>query len=123
MEPVENFRGTLAQYEILPYVLVPYIAMTFPWIEFVGGVCLILGYMPRLCALVLGTMSLGFFAVLTVSHFILKSGPASCGCFGAKGIHLSVPQMIVLDFVNAVIGFKLFQLKKHPSALDAWLKK
>ncbi len=123
MEPVENFRGILAQYQIIPYALVPYLAMTFPWIELIAGVCLVLGYAPRAVALILALMSLGFLIGLGVSHFVLKSAPASCGCFGQRGIQLSIEQVMALDLVNTLIGFKLFLLKKHPWSLDAWLKK
>ena len=38
MEPVENFQGGMAAYEIIPYVVIPFLARVIPWIEFVFGV-------------------------------------------------------------------------------------
>ena len=123
MEPVENFRGILTQYQIIPYGLAPFIARTFPWIEFIAGVFLTLGYAPRLSALILGVMSLGFAIVLSLSHLIYGSTPASCGCFGVSGFHLTTPQVFILDLLDTAIGFKLFLMKDFPWSLDAWLKK
>ena len=121
-EPVENFRGIIAQYEVIPYALVPFLAAVLPWMEFIFGVFLILGYAARVSALVLGLLSFGFLMVLGSSHVLLGSVPVSCGCFGEGGLHLTVRQIFILDIANTAIGFKLYSLKVHPFSLDSKLK-
>ena len=124
MEPMENFRGALAQYAVIPYALSPFIAMIFPWIEFLFGAFLILGFIPRQSALTLGLLSLGFLIVLGSSNILLGHGTDNCGCFGEHGIiHLSIRQVFFLDIFDMALGFKLFSIRDHPWSSDAWLKK
>jgi len=124
MEPVENFRGIISQYEVIPYALTPWIAALLPWIELIFGVFTIAGYLTRLSVLVLGLLSLGFLLVLGSSHVLLGSIPMGCGCFGATSpIHLSVRQVFVLDLFDVFLAFKLFSEKPHVFSLDCLLKK
>lgn len=118
MEPVANFRGILAQYEVIPYSLVPMIALILPWFEFILGVFLILGYVPRLSAFLLTLFSFIFLMVLGSSKLLLGAIPISCGCFGEGGIHLSVRQVFLLDLADLVLGFQLFLRKNHPWSLE-----
>ena len=120
MEPVENFRGILAQYEVIPYILTPFIAVTLPWIEFIFGALFILGYATRLSALMLAGLSFCFLIVLGSSQILLGSTPISCGCFG-EGVHLTVRQVFVLDIADFVIALKLLSLPTHPFSLDHFL--
>lgn len=120
-EPAENFRGIMAQYEVIPYALVPFLASVLPWMEFIFGVFLILGYAARQSALVLGLLSFGFLMILGSSQVLLGSVPIHCGCFGENGIHLTVRQIFVLDIANTAIGLKLFSLKTHPFSIDSKL--
>lgn len=121
MEPAANFRGVLTQYEVIPYALVPTIAVIFPWLELVFGVFLILGYAPRVSALILAGFSFIFLIVLGSSKLMLGSVPISCGCFGEGGIHLTVRQVFFLDLIDAVLAIRLFQKKEHPLSLNRWL--
>ena len=119
MEPMENFRGIIAQYEVIPYVFVPAIALIFPWLELIFGIFLFLGYAPRVSALVLAFFSLSFLILLGSSKLLLGSFPVSCGCFGENGIHLTVRQVFLLDLFDMAIGLKLSQIKFHPLSLDS----
>lgn len=122
MEPAENFRGIIAQYEVIPYVFLPVIAAVFPWLEFLLGSFLILGYAPRWSALALSFFSLIFLIVLGSSKLLLGAMPVSCGCFGEGGIHLTVRQVFLLDLFDLVLGFGLFRAKDHVFSFDYLLK-
>ena len=122
MEPVENFRGVLAQYEILPYAGVSWIASGLPWLELIFGVFLILGFAPRPSSLVLALLSLSFLVVLGISLALHKSVPLSCGCFGEGGIHLTVPQIFFLDLVDFLICLKIFPFKEYPWSLESLMR-
>ena len=123
MEPVENFRGIIAQYQVIPYVLVPAIAAVMPWMEFVFGLFLIVGYAPRLSALMIAMMSMGFLIILGSSELLLDSKPMSCGCFGEGGIHLSVHQVFILDMFDTAFGFLLWRRQDHPFSIDSLFKR
>ena len=122
-EPVENFSGLLAEYTILPPMLIPLLAHVVPWIEFVAGAFLVLGFLPNGSALALAFLSCNFLIVLALSKIILGTLPENCGCFGERGVHLSVTQVMFLDFFDVALGFWLFSREKHPWSLDAFLKK
>ena len=122
IEPLENFRGNVAEYTIIPYAMVQPIALILPWIECVFGFFLLSGYLTRLSGLILSFISLGFFSLIGLSFLLHGTLPASCGCFGQGGIHLSTSQVIFLDAFNFLLGLKLFCTARHPWSLDQFLQ-
>ncbi len=124
MEPVENFRGMLAEYRVLPYPAVQFLAVTVPWFEFFLGVFIILGFAIPWTSFGLFLMCLGFLTVLGASDVLLESAGKECGCFGQSGpIRLTVWQVFIMDLINAGIALKLFFAKKTPLSLDGLLNK
>ena len=123
LEPVENFQGGMAAYEIIPYVLIPFLARVIPWIEFIFGAFLITGYLPRLSARVLAGLSWSFVLLILATRLVTGVLPANCGCFGEGSlIHLKPMQVLVMDIINTVVGLRLALLKVHPFGLSALLK-
>lgn len=123
MEPVENFQGGMAAYEVIPYAIIPFLAHVIPWIEFFFGAFLILGYLPRLSALVLAGMSLSFVFLILITRIKTGSLPADCGCFGEGSlIHLNPFQVLIMDICNTLIGIRLAFYKNPPLSLAAFLK-
>ncbi len=123
MEPVENFQGGMAAYEIIPYVVIPFLARVIPWIEFLFGAFLILGYLPRVSALVLAAMSWSFVLLILTTRIVTGALPANCGCFGEGSLlHLTPMQVLIMDICNTVIGIRLALLKTHPFNLDLLFK-
>ena len=97
MEPVETFQGGMAAYEIIPYGVVPLLAHVIPWIEFLFGAFLIVGYLPRISALVLAVMSWSFILLILTTRVVTGALPADCGCFGEGSlIHLTPFQVLAL---------------------------
>ncbi len=120
---MENFRGAIAQYEVIPYALIPVIAVVLPWLELIFGVMMILGYAPKLSSVVLGSFCLIFTLILGSSDLFLSSGRHDCGCFGeGSPIHLSMHQVFLLDFINFSLCIGLYRLKSHPFSLDQLFK-
>ncbi len=123
MEPVENFQGGMASYEIIPYVFIPFLARVIPWIEFLFGAFLILGYLPRISAVVLAGMSLSFVLLIVITRLMTGALPADCGCFGEGSlIHLKPFQVLTLDVGNTFFGICLALRKTHPLGLASFLK-
>ena len=123
MEPVENFQGGMAAYDIIPYVMIPILAHMIPWIEFLFGSFLILGYLPRVSALVLAVMSLSFVLLIVTTRIVTGALPANCGCFGEGSlIHLKPMQVLLMDLCNTAIGIRLALLQDHPFSLKLLLQ-
>jgi uncharacterized membrane protein YphA (DoxX/SURF4 family) len=122
VEPVENFQGGIAAYEIIPYVFIPLIAHIVPWLEFFFGVFLIIGYLPRISALMLAGMSWSFVLLILMTRIVTGVLPADCGCVGeGSPIHMTPLQVLLMDIFNTVIGLKLALTPKHPFGLTAFL--
>jgi len=122
MEPVENFQGGMASYDIIPYGVIPFLAHVIPWIEFLFGVFLVVGYLPRVSALVLATMSLSFILLILTTRVVTGVLPVDCGCFGEGSlIHLKPLQVLCMDICNTVIGIRLALVKTHPFSLSSAL--
>jgi uncharacterized membrane protein YphA (DoxX/SURF4 family) len=123
LEPVENFQGGMASYEIIPYSVIPFLARVIPWIEFLFGSFLILGYLPRISALVLAAMSWSFVLLILTTRLVTGALPADCGCFGEGSlIHLKPFQVLALDVGNTFLGICLALRNKHPFGLASFLK-
>ena len=124
IEPYENFRGMINHYEIFPYAWSTPIALILPWFEFIFGVFMVLGYFPKMTAIVLGSLSLSFLIVLGASNALLDSANQDCGCFGQAGpIHLKVWQVFIMDFLLLGFSCRFATFKSYPFSLDFLLKR
>lgn len=124
MEPVANFRGSLAEYQVIPYAWLTFISLTVPWIEFISGVFMILGLALPLTALVQAGMCFCFLTVIGSSQMILESAGKECGCFGLTSpIRLTVWQVFIMDIINFAIAIKLMMDRKTILSLDGFLSK
>jgi uncharacterized membrane protein YphA (DoxX/SURF4 family) len=93
--PIENFIAVLQAYQFLPSDLMFPTAFLVPWIEFIFGAFLLLGFMTRTSSAVLGLFLIVFVSLLARSLW-LGLPIHECGCFGG-GITLSPKQAIALD--------------------------
>lgn len=124
MEPIENFRGVMASYEIIPYAVIPILAPVIPWIEFVFGAFMILGFQSRASAFVLASMSFSFVVLILITRIVTGALPADCGCFGEGSIiHLTPMQVLFLDIFNTVMGIRLALYRNHLFSVDFILNK
>ncbi len=101
--PSGNFLYVIQQYQVLPLNLAKIVSVTFPWIEMVVGVFLVLGlWLPEIL-LVSGLMSIGLMSL--VGQAIIRKLPINdCGCFGDL-VHLPLTSVIFIDMamVTAVL--------------------
>lgn len=120
-EPVQNFEYIVSSYGVIPEALVPAVALVMPWIEWIFGMYMILGYLPQLTSVVLAACSAGFIGIILLSGVLWK-GPSTCGCFGEGGPQLLVQQVFLIDIGNLLFAIRLALLKDHPFSLDSLLK-
>jgi putative oxidoreductase len=92
----EIFAAKVAEYQLIPEVFVPLIAVVFPWLEFIAGVLLILDIYARSAALVIIVLQLGF--ICGMSYDLAGGVIHDCGCFDFLEEPISV-LTILRDFV------------------------
>ena len=123
LEPVANFEAALFKYGVFPPPVIPIFSHAVPWLEWILGSFLVLGYAPRTSAAASAFLTLGFLIVLGSSDLLLTSGKTGCGCFGRFGPALTLRQIFVIDFVNLAVLLRLAFLKEHPFSLHGFLVK
>ncbi|MBI4549707.1 MAG: DoxX family protein [Candidatus Omnitrophica bacterium] len=121
-EPSANFAAALEQYLLLPRPWIPVLARLLPWAEWIGGMFLLLGFMIRSSAALLGALSAGFVAAISWN---LLHGKAleNCGCFGSGRAVLTPLQVYLMDWLNCVIGIFLAGRGTREWSLDALLQR
>ena len=119
-EPIQNFQAHLEQYSFLPLTMIPIIARVVPWLEWLGGMFLLFGYMTRLSAFLLCLLSLGFILILSFAIF-RGGGGEECGCFGKAAI-VTVRQIYLLDWLTFGLGLFLASHRRYPFTLDRWFQ-
>jgi uncharacterized membrane protein YphA (DoxX/SURF4 family) len=107
MSPPEELALVMESYKLLS----PSAAMTFarilPWIEFLGGIYLIVGYMTRFMAFIASVLFMVFLFAL-LSAVARGISLEDCGCFGRAGPHLSPLQAALMDmFLLAASVFSM----------------
>jgi len=117
--PVQEFQYVIESYQIFPNFVIPVMAHVVPWVEFILGAFLILGYLRRLSAGILSVLCAGFIGLLT-SAVVRGIDLGNCGCFG-ESIHLTPLQALGVDTCLLIALLYLVMNKKRVLDLDEWL--
>ncbi|OGW81384.1 MAG: hypothetical protein A3G33_00760 [Omnitrophica bacterium RIFCSPLOWO2_12_FULL_44_17] len=121
LAPPEEFAAAVEAYRFLPDMLIPLVATAVPWIEFILGAFIFLGFMTRTSAAVASVFFLAFIALL-IRTIILKLPILDCGCFGAA-IHISPRDTVKIDFILFLFSLLLSRRGSGILSLDHRLKK
>lgn len=78
-DPAENVRAVRA-YRLLPEGVVPFVGHLLPVLEIVVGVCLVLGLLTRMMALLSALMLSAF--IIGIASAWARGLQIECGCFG-----------------------------------------
>lgn len=74
-----DFAKVVANYQILPQIMINPVAWVLPWLEMVCGVCLFIGWIARGSALIIAGLLTAFIGALGFSLF--RGLNIQCGCF------------------------------------------
>ena len=77
---MKGFAQDVANYRIVPALLVPYVAAAVVGVELLAGLALISGFMARPAAVVVAGLLVAFIAF--VAQALLRGIDLRCGCFG-----------------------------------------
>ena len=116
------FVEILENYKLLPKGLLPFFAITLPWVELMVGILLLLGVFVEATAIISTGLLLVFFSAILIT--IIRGMVIECGCFGilegedALGWHTLFRDMFFLIF-----SIQLMFRYKPGFSLDKVLKK
>ncbi len=108
-----GFADAVDNYHILPRVMVNSFAIMLPWIEFVTGVCLILGA-AAVSASLLASVLFTVFLVAIISA-LMRGLNIDCGCFtlgdkAEKVALATLPPRILLLVASILAAFASLQI-------------
>lgn len=89
-DPV-RFLLTLREFQLLPGVLESFLAVYLPWLEFLLGLCVVLGVLHRTSALLIAGLN-GFF-IVAIGSVMARGIVVDCGCFGLLADVLHLPDL------------------------------
>lgn len=122
-DPV-RFILTLREFRLFPEIVVPFLAVYLPWLEFVLGSLLVSGLLYRTSAVLLGGIN-GMFTLALLS-VIARGIDIDCGCFGLLADILGLPDMADLKAVVRNLIFIgmcccIFTTKTSALSLEAYI--
>ncbi len=90
-----GFATTVVSYRVLPQPLAEAYGWFLPWAEVTVGICLILGLMQRIVALVAMLIAVSFMAATIANLYWLGSGVVDCGCLVGVNWPLGASHLVV----------------------------
>ena len=119
-DPNENVRAVRA-YELLPESVVPVVGHALPVLEILVGVCLLLGLMTRVAAVVSVVLLAAF--VIGISSVWARGLSIDCGCFGggagpAANAQAKYPWELARDVGLLLLSLWLVWHPRTPLAAD-----
>ncbi|MGH3333040.1 MAG: DoxX family protein [Nocardioidaceae bacterium] len=119
-DPAENVRAVRA-YQLLPEALVPPIGYALPILELLLGICLVLGLLTRVNAVMSSLLLVAF--MVGISAAWARNLEIECGCFGGgggpkPGASDKYPWEIARDFGLLLSSAWLVWRPRTPWALD-----
>jgi putative oxidoreductase len=78
-----QFAEAIANYRLIPYMVLNLGAIILPWIEFVTGLFLIIGFRSTTSVILIGLLLIMFDVMLLINMY--QGAPITCGCYDTVG--------------------------------------
>jgi uncharacterized membrane protein YphA (DoxX/SURF4 family) len=114
----ELFALDVATYDILPLVLVNPMAIILPYVEFIAGVMLIVGFRTRAGAVLVTGMLIMFTIALALA--LAKGLDVACGCFASQAMEEDpISRMTLLrDFLWILLAVYILIFHRNGVGID-----
>lgn len=124
-DPVRTLL-TFREFQLFPGSLEVFLALYIPWLEFILGLCTLLGILYRTSAFLIAGLNILF--ILAIGSLLFRGIKVDCGCFGLMADLLRLPDQadwkaIIRNLI--FIGMALFiaHSRTSPFSLENYLKK
>ncbi len=111
-----RFAEDVANYALLPPLLVNLWALVLPWAEMIAGLLLILGLLSRSSSLILLLLLVSFIVAISIN--MIRGSQIDCGCFGS-GEELAIA--LRRDLVMLAMGVQVLFFERGLFAVDSLL--
>jgi uncharacterized membrane protein YphA (DoxX/SURF4 family) len=110
-----QFAEATANYRLVPYWFLNLGAVILPWVEFVCGLFLVIGFMSRASAILIGCMIILFNVMVLIN--MVWGAPINCGCYDTVGEPIGwkkiTENVVLLIFTIQIYYFdRLFILRR-----------
>jgi uncharacterized membrane protein YphA (DoxX/SURF4 family) len=124
-DPV-RFMLTLREFQLLPGALESFLAVYLPWLEFLLGLCVLLGVLHRTSALLIAGLN-GFF-IVAIGSVMARGIVVDCGCFGLLADILYLPDLadgkaIIRNLVLIGMCVYVFRSETRAWTLEEYLRR
>jgi hypothetical protein len=103
-----DFAKVIHNYKLLPVGLENLLAIFLPWLEFITGLCLVIGRFSKGASLIYSAFLCIF--IIALSQALIRGLDISCGCFSVKPSTTSeIWLRIIEDFVMLYFSVNLFR--------------
>ncbi|MDE2831334.1 MAG: DoxX family membrane protein [Gemmatimonadota bacterium] len=109
MSQIEDFARTIDTFNLLPQILILPAAIIIPWVEFLTGLSLLLGFKTRLSACVCSGL-LCLFVIALGINILRGMDNMACGCFGV-GISDTLSTALIRNIVLIAICVPLVRTR------------
>jgi len=100
LSPYQNFLYVIQGYEVIPSPVDKWVAIGFPWIEFLLGILLLAGLYTR-ASMIAAMFVFATFLIVVGQALIRGIDLSECGCFGEL---VSIPPNVVF-LIDSVFFF------------------
>jgi putative oxidoreductase len=103
-----EFAKIIYGYGVFPGFSINLIAIFFPYLEFLAGVCLVTGILPRSSLLIINGLLTAFIVLIGFNLF--RGHVFDCGCFSVSGTHTAASAwfLLIRDFFLLATGIFLW---------------
>ncbi len=103
-----EFAKIIYGYGVFPGISINLIAIFLPYLEFLAGICLITGILPRSSLFIINGLLVAF--ILLIGFNLLRGHEFDCGCFSISDPSGTVPSwsLLVRDLLLLLTGIYLW---------------
>ena len=108
-----DFAKIVGNYHVLPFGIENLLAIILPWVEFIAGVCLIVGVMVDGATILVILMNIVF--IFAITQALARGISVECGCFSVAsdaGSAIGV-KTILRDIGYLLLAYIVYYRKDH----------
>ena len=111
------FAKIIYNYKLFPDLLIYPMAIIVPWLELVGGLCLVAGIYSRAAATIISIMLGAFIIALTIN--LVRGLDFNCGCFsGADDGETGPLGLVSRDILLLIPGISIIFFHREKKKIE-----